>query len=78
MTLFQTIELKTSEERAVWFDGYVRTYLGRDLQDLSSSRAPVHEELHFVTSIASNPGRLPHEHTRCTHERLAVLNLDSP
>ena len=26
-------------ERAVWFDGYVRTYLERDLQDLSSIAA---------------------------------------
>ncbi len=33
------IQLKTAVERAVWFDGYVRTYLERDLQDLSSIAA---------------------------------------
>lgn len=30
------IEFTAAAERAVWFDGYVRTYLERDLQDLSS------------------------------------------
>jgi hypothetical protein len=30
------LELARSADRAVWFDGYVRTYLERDLQDLSS------------------------------------------
>lgn len=30
------LQLATEAERAVWFDGYVRTYLERDLQDLSS------------------------------------------
>jgi hypothetical protein len=30
------LELKRPGERAVWFDGYVRTYLERDLQDLAS------------------------------------------
>lgn len=30
------LDLRTARERAVWFDGYVRTYLERDLQDLSS------------------------------------------
>lgn len=33
------LRLKTSRERAVWFDGYVRTYLERDLQDLSAIAA---------------------------------------
>ena len=33
------VELKTDQERAIWFDGYVRTYLERDLQDLSSIAA---------------------------------------
>lgn len=33
------VHLGTAEERAVWFDGYVRTYLERDLQDLSSIAA---------------------------------------
>lgn len=30
------LELRTAETRTVWFDGYVRTYLERDLQDLST------------------------------------------
>lgn len=33
------ITLRTSGERAVWFDGYIRTYLERDLQDLASIAA---------------------------------------
>lgn len=33
------LELATSTERAIWFDGYVRTYLERDLQDLASISA---------------------------------------
>jgi hypothetical protein len=34
-----SVHLKTARERAVWFDGYVRTYLERDLQELSSIAA---------------------------------------
>jgi predicted AAA+ superfamily ATPase len=30
------LELETAQERALWFDGYARTYLERDLQDLAS------------------------------------------
>ena len=30
------VHLRTDKERSIWFDGYVRTYLERDLQDLSS------------------------------------------
>lgn len=30
------VEMKRAADRAVWFDGYVRTYLERDLQDLAS------------------------------------------
>jgi predicted AAA+ superfamily ATPase len=30
------IELASAADRAIWFDGYVRTYLERDLQDLAS------------------------------------------
>jgi len=30
------IELSNPAERAIWFDGYVRTYLERDLQDLAT------------------------------------------
>src|SRR5215831_13337203 len=33
------IQMKTEEERAIWFEGYVRTYLERDLQVLSSISA---------------------------------------
>jgi hypothetical protein len=33
------IHLRTTAERAIWFDGYVRTYLERDLQELSSIAA---------------------------------------
>ncbi len=34
-----TLHLATAQERAIWFDGYVRTYLERDLQALSSIAA---------------------------------------
>jgi predicted AAA+ superfamily ATPase len=33
------LELGGAEERAIWFDGYVRTYLERDLRDLASISA---------------------------------------
>jgi hypothetical protein len=33
------VHLKTAQERTVWFDGYVRTYLERDLRDLASIAA---------------------------------------
>ena len=33
------VHLKTPQERAIWFDGYVRTYLECDLQDLASIAA---------------------------------------
>lgn len=33
------VHLETAHDRAIWFDGYVRTYLERDLQDLSSIAA---------------------------------------
>src|SRR6266705_3205781 len=33
------VHLETAEERAIWFDGYVRTYLERDLQGLSAIAA---------------------------------------
>lgn len=36
---FPAVHLGTEEERAVWFDGYVRTYLERDLLQLSSVAA---------------------------------------
>ena len=30
------VDLETTQDRALWFDGYARTYLERDLQDLAS------------------------------------------
>jgi predicted AAA+ superfamily ATPase len=33
------LELDRAPDRAIWFDGYLRTYLERDLQDLSSVAA---------------------------------------
>jgi len=33
------VELTKAAERAIWFDGYVRTYLERDLQDLATISA---------------------------------------
>lgn len=33
------VAMKTTEQRTLWFDGYVRTYLERDLQDLASITA---------------------------------------
>lgn len=33
------LELGTAQARSVWFDGYVRTYLERDLQDLAAISA---------------------------------------
>ena len=33
------LAISTPTERAIWFDGYVRTYLERDLQDLASISA---------------------------------------
>ena len=33
------VHLETAEERTIWFDGYVRTYLERDLQELASIAA---------------------------------------
>ena len=36
---FPAVHLGTDDERAIWFDGYVRTYLERDLLQLSSVAA---------------------------------------
>jgi predicted AAA+ superfamily ATPase len=33
------LHLSTDAERAIWFDGYIRTYLERDLQEISSITA---------------------------------------
>jgi uncharacterized protein len=33
------VHLRTERERAIWFDGYIRTYLERDLQSLSAITA---------------------------------------
>ncbi len=46
------LELKTARERSIWFDGYVRTYLERDLQDLSPiSSLPDFRRLMRVASL---------------------------
>jgi len=46
------LHLKTPEDRRIWFDGYVRTYLERDLQDLSSIAAlPDFRRLMRATSL---------------------------
>ena len=34
-----SLHLDSAKDRAIWFDGYVRTYLERDLQDLSAISA---------------------------------------
>jgi len=34
------LQLTTPSDRAIWFDGHVRTYLARDLQDLAACRKP--------------------------------------
>ena len=33
------LQLQNSQDRAIWFDGYVRTYLERDLQDIANISA---------------------------------------
>ena len=33
------LQLRTARDRSIWFDGYVRTYMERDLQDLSAIAA---------------------------------------
>jgi len=33
------VHMRTTRDRSIWFDGYVRTYLERDLQDLSTIAA---------------------------------------
>ena len=46
------VAMKTAAERAIWFDGYVRTYLERDLQDLASiSALPDFRRLMRATSL---------------------------
>ncbi len=45
------LELTTSARRAIWFDGYVRTCLERDLQDLASiSALPGPKQIQWLTS----------------------------
>lgn len=34
-----SLQLATAADKRIWFDGYVRTYLERDLQDLASISA---------------------------------------
>lgn len=43
------LELRTADERATWFAGYVRTYLERDLQEISSVTAHARP---FLTGLA--------------------------
>jgi uncharacterized protein len=46
------LHLRRAEDRRVWFDGYVRTYLERDLQDLASiSSLPDFRRLMRATSL---------------------------
>ena len=46
------LELSKPAERAIWFDGYVRTYLERDLQDLAAiSALPDFRRLMQATSL---------------------------
>lgn len=49
---YPSLYLGSDRERAIWFDGYVRTYLERDLQRLSSiSALPDFRRLMRVTSL---------------------------
>jgi hypothetical protein len=46
------VHLETAQDRAVWFEGYVRTYLERDLQQISSIAAlPDFRRLMRATSL---------------------------
>ncbi len=46
------VELRRASERSIWFDGYIRTYLERDLQDLASiSALPDFRRLMRATSL---------------------------
>ena len=51
------IEQESAEERALWFDGYTRTYLERDLQDLSSISA-LPDFRRFMTATCLRVGQL--------------------
>ena len=47
-----SIHLETARQRSIWFDGYVRTYLERDLRDLSAVAAlPDFRRLMRATSL---------------------------
>ena len=50
------VHLETAAERAVWLDGYVRTYLERDLQALSSIAALPDFRRCGITSRPIGPG----------------------
>lgn len=46
------VAMKQQRERAIWFDGYIRTYLERDLQDLASiSALPYFRRLMHITCL---------------------------
>ena len=57
------LELEAPADRAIWFDGYVRTYLERDLQDLASISALPSSSFTgarlMVLAARSIPSRLP-------------------
>ena len=51
------LRLGTSSERDIWFDGYVRTYLERDLSDISSVTA-LHDFRRLMQMICLRIGQL--------------------
>jgi hypothetical protein len=51
------VEYADSADRAIWFDGYVRTYLERDLQDLSSIGNLV-DFRRLMGAVCLRPGQL--------------------
>lgn len=51
------LELATAEERTLWYDGYTRTYLERDLQDLASI-ASLPDFRRFMRAVCLRLGQL--------------------
>jgi predicted AAA+ superfamily ATPase len=51
------LELRTAADRALWFDGYARTYLERDLQDLASI-ASLPDFRRFMRAVCLRLGQL--------------------
>ena len=52
-----TVAMKSPEERAIWFDGYVRTYIGRDLQVLASTSRPRLSDAGLILSFRAEHGK---------------------